>query len=371
MAQRQEVSGGATHDAHTSTPGRALLTTLSILREDLPEDQRRSAHRGRQGVSALSNRAGGDPSLLHLSSATTEALPNPLGSVVPGKLDTGRNSFHQFLCQKLGDSVAHDLLPRRLRILGHVAVLWLEPEAIPAKARIGQVVLEFDSKIRSVLRRTAPISGPFRQPAVELIAGDAHTETAFRENRCTFHLDPMKVMFSIGNKAERARMSQLGAGELVIDMFAGIGQFSIPMAVHAHPRLVHAIEWNPDAFHYLQQNIEANRVTHLVTPHLGDTGVLAPQIAQGNADRVLMGLIQGTTRYFKQALACLHTGGILHVHEIGPRHDAAGRTVELLERAAQDERRQVTLLATRTVKTFSPGWNHFVIDARIDEVTQN
>lgn len=278
-----------------------------------------------------------------------------------------RKGFYQFLCQKTGDVVAHDLLPRRLRILGHVAILWLEPEAIPAKARIGQAVLEFNPKIHSVLRRTAPIFGAFRQPAVELIAGDPRTETTFRENRCTFQLDPMKVMFSIGNKAERARMSQLGTGELVIDMFAGIGQFTIPMAVHAHPRMIHAIEWNPDAFRYLQHNVVENRVSDRVTPHLGDAAILAPQIAQGNADRVLMGLIQGTTRYLSQALACLHNGGILHVHEIGPRQNAIGETTEVLEGAAKEQSRKVVLLATRTVKTYSPGWSHFVIDARIEE----
>lgn len=290
---------------------------------------------------------------------------------MPSNRHTGRKSFYRFLCQKLGDSVSHDSLPRRLRILGHVSVLWLEPEATPAKERIGQAVLEFDPKIRSVLRRTAPISGPFRQPAMELIAGDSDTETAFRENYCTFHLDPMKVMFSIGNKAERARMSQLGAGELVIDMFAGIGQFSIPMAVHARPRMIHAIEWNPDAFNYLQQNIQANRVSHLVTPHLGDTGILAPQIAKGKADRVLMGLIQGTTRYLSQAIACLHAGGTLHVHEIGPREDAISGMINALEHAAQHEGRRVTLLSTRTVKTYSPGWNHFVLDAQLDEAAQD
>jgi tRNA wybutosine-synthesizing protein 2 len=206
---------------------------------------------------------------------------------------------------------------------------------------------------------------------MELIAGDSDTETAFRENYCTFHLDPMKVMFSIGNKAERARMSQLGAGELVIDMFAGIGQFSIPMAVHARPRMIHAIEWNPDAFNYLQQNIQANRVSHLVTPHLGDTGILAPQIAKGKADRVLMGLIQGTTRYLSQAIACLHAGGTLHVHEIGPREDAISGMINALEHAAQHEGRRVTLLSTRTVKTYSPGWNHFVLDAQLDEAAQD
>jgi len=252
-------------------------------------------------------------------------------------------------------------------MLGHVAVLWLEPDAVPAKAMIGKAVLEFDSKIRSVLRRTAPISGPFRQPAVELIAGDARTETTFRENHCTFRLDPVKVMFSIGNKAERVRMSQLGAGELVVDMFAGIGQFSVPMAVHARPRMIHAIEWNPDAFHYLQENIEANHVSHIVTPHLGDAAILAPQIAEGTADRVLMGLIQGTAKYLPQALTCLHAGGILHVHEIGPRQDAIGATIQAIEGAANDQGRRATLLATRTVKTYNPGWDHFVIDARIDE----
>jgi tRNA wybutosine-synthesizing protein 2 len=280
-------------------------------------------------------------------------------------------SFYRFLCGRLGDSVACDALPRRLRILGHVAVLWLESEAVPAKAMIGQAVLQFNPKIRSVLRRTAAISGPYRQPAVELIAGDTHTETAFRESRCIFHLDPMKVMFSIGNKAERARMSQLGAGELVVDMFAGIGQFSIPMAVHAHPRMIHAIEWNPDAFHYLQQNIQANHVSSLVTPHLGDTAILAPQIAKATADRVLMGLIQGTTKYLPEALACLRAGGILHVHEIGPRQDAIAPTIEAIEGAAKTEGRRVRLLGARTVKTYSPGWNHFVIDARIDDASEH
>jgi tRNA wybutosine-synthesizing protein 2 len=157
-----------------------------------------------------------------------------------------RLSFHQFLQKELGDQINPELLPRRLRRLGHVAVLWLHPSVAEYKRQVGKAVLKYDSRIRSVLRRTAAISGPYRQPAVELIAGSNQTETKFKENRVIFHLNPMKVMFSIGNKAERIRMSQLGTGECVVDMFAGIGQFSLPMAVHAKPRRIHAIEWNPD-----------------------------------------------------------------------------------------------------------------------------
>lgn len=276
-------------------------------------------------------------------------------------------TFSQFLQKRLGAKIPPDLLPRRLRILGHVAILWLHPKVVENKNLIGNTVLEYDSKIRSVLRRTAAISGPYRQPAVELIAGSHETETVFKENNVIFHLDPMKVMFSVGNKAERLRMSQLGSDELVIDMFAGIGQFSIPMAVHARPRLIHAIEWNPDAFHYLSQNIKANRVHDLVHPHLGDTGIMTPKLGQGIADRVLMGLIQGTTKYLEQGILCLKPSGVMHIHEIGLKNDLETNLLTMLEKTAFSLNRQVKLLNIHTIKTYNPSFDHFVLDVQVTE----
>ncbi len=44
MTCRLEVTVGATHDVHTSAPGRNTLTMPDILREDLSEGLRRSAH---------------------------------------------------------------------------------------------------------------------------------------------------------------------------------------------------------------------------------------------------------------------------------------------------------------------------------------
>ena len=275
--------------------------------------------------------------------------------------------FSQFLQKRLGAKIPPDLLPRRLRILGHVAILWLNPKIVEYRNLIGNTVLEYDSKIRSVLRRTAAISGPYRQPAVELIAGSPNTETVFKENNVIFHLDPMKVMFSVGNKTERLRMSQLGSDELIIDMFAGIGQFSIPMAVHACPRLIHAIEWNPDAFHYLSQNIKANRVHDVVHPHLGDTGIVTPKLGQGIADRVLMGLIQGTTKYLEQGILCLKPGGTMHIHEIGFKNDLKTKLLTILEKTASSLNRQVKLLIMNTIKTYNPSFDHFVLDVQVTE----
>jgi len=277
-----------------------------------------------------------------------------------------RGTFRRFLCQRLGDLIPCNLLPRRLRILGHVAILWLDPQLLPYKELIGQAVMEFDPRIRSVLRRTSAIGGPFRQPSMELIAGSSDTETSFKENGCIFNLDPSRVMFCLGNKAERMRMSRLGGGEMVVDMFAGIGQFSIPMAVHARPRIIHSIEWNPEAFHYLQINIQMNRVDDIVKPHFGDAANLAPRIADGQADRVVMGLIQGTTRYLEQGISCLRPRGILHFHEVAPRPDAISLVDGMVKRAAREAGRQAITLGTRIIKSYNSRMVHVVVDTRIN-----
>jgi tRNA wybutosine-synthesizing protein 2 len=236
---------------------------------------------------------------------------------------------------------------------------------LPHKESIGLKVLEYDSRILSVLRRVDAISGPFRKPALELIAGSSETETTLSENGCAFHIDPMKVMFSLGNKAERERMSLLGTGELVVDMFAGIGQFTIPMAVHAAPHVIHAIEWNPEAFHYLEKNISENRVSHIVTPHNGDAAIIATEVSQGQADRVLMGLFPGTATYLDKAFECLRPGGVLHFHEIFARPEASKRATKIVEDAALRMDKQVTILSSRIIKSFNPQIDHVVLDVQV------
>ena len=276
-----------------------------------------------------------------------------------------RKTFHQFLQTELGDQISSELLPRRIRILGHVAILWLNQQVVDAKELIGETTLRYSPKIRSVLRRTEAISGTYRKPAVELIAGSPETETFFRENKVVFHIDPMKVMFSVGNKAERLRMSKLGSAEVVIDMFAGIGQLSLPMAVHAKPKMIHAIEWNPDAFHYLTQNIQANNVSEIVQPHFGDTRLVVPTFGQGIADRCIMGLIQGTELYLEPGIRCVRSGGIMHIHEIGPKEDMVTKLFQKIKRVTSSMARQVELVKTRTIKTYNPKYNHFVLDIEI------
>ena len=103
------------------------------------------------------------------------------------------------------------------------------------------------------------INGPKREPDVEILVGD-NTETIHRENHCFFKLDVAKMMWSKGNTTERKRIGTIVKdGEIVVDMFAGIGYFSIPIAVHSKPEKIYSIEINPVSYSYLKENIALNK----------------------------------------------------------------------------------------------------------------
>jgi tRNA wybutosine-synthesizing protein 2 len=204
------------------------------------------------------------------------------------------------------------------------------------------------------------INGLKREPEVEVLIGDG-TETIHKENHCLFKMDVAKVMWSKGNTGERKRMANIVRdGEVVVDMFAGIGYFSIPMAVHSKPAKIYSVEINPIAYGYLCENIHLNKVEDIVEPMLGDCRELAPR---GVADRVLMGYIGNTHEYLPAAMEVLKDGGVVHYHESVPDKIKFIRPVERIKEAAGE--RDVEVLKKRIIKPYSPGVYHVVVDAKI------
>ena len=235
--------------------------------------------------------------------------------------------------------------------IGHVIVLDKEVDNIEEFLKMRDV---------KTVVKLGNISGKKREPEIEILAG-SQTETIHKENGCLFKLDVAKVMWSKGNINERLRIAKLiQDNENVLDMFAGIGYFTIPAAVHAKPKCIHAIEINPISFKYLNENMKLNKVENIVKPVLGDSMVLAPNY---KVDRVLMGYIGNTQDFIKPAIKALNNEGIIHYHESVPEKIKSERPISRIKEAAKGM--SVELLNEKVIKKYSPGVVHLVIDVKI------
>ena len=232
-------------------------------------------------------------------------------------------------------------------------------DALPEERReaVGEALLKLHGNADTVLARGG-ISGTRRDPTTEVVAGTGETETVHVEHGTKYALDLSSVMFSPGNKAERARMGEVvEPGERVFDMFAGIGYFALPMARAGAE--VTAAELDPDAYRFLVENARLNGVSDRLRPVLGDCrGV------ETTAERVVMGHYDAH-EHLESALDALVSGGTLHLHEATPEPLFPDRPVERLRSAADDAGRSVEVLGTRVVKDHSAGVVHGAVDARV------
>ena len=215
---------------------------------------------------------------------------------------------------------------------------------------------------RTVLKITGIIHGKYREPEMKRLFGPGGDIT-HRENSIRYKFDPEKIMFSQGNHIERTRIANIDMrGEIVVDLFAGIGYFSLPAAVHAGAREVHSCEINPVSYEYLKENIRLNRA-HNVIPILGDCRSVAPS---GVADRIFMGYVGTTHHFLATALRSLRSEGIIHYHETCPVHRFPEQTLERLEKAADDFGKvKIKMQRLEKVKNYGPRMVHVVADVEV------
>ncbi len=251
-------------------------------------------------------------------------------------------------------------LPRKWEKFGNVLVLKME--GIKEKEKVAEVYASV-LKCKSVLEDVGGIEGVERKPNFKLIYGN-DAETIHVENGIKYKFDVSKIMFSSGNIDERIRMGKIvRKGETVIDMFAGIGYFSLPMAFHGRAK-VYAIEINPVAFKYLKENIKLNKLENLITPILGDC---REKILEGIADRIVMGYLNSIP-FFKYALKGLKNEGIIHFHQKCREEEFPHKLFNEIKDMASEYGYEAKMLFYKKIKSYAPRIIHGVIDIKVRKV---
>ncbi len=230
------------------------------------------------------------------------------------KVEQKKISITDFLRGKLPEELLN-FIPSSFDVIGHVAIVKIPLELKKYEQLIGQALIETHKNIKTVLAKETAVTGKFRLRDFRLIAGENKTETIHKEYGCSFFLDVKKTFFSPRLANEHFRISSLvNEGETIVDMFAGVGPFSILIAKKHRNVKVYAIDANPDAIEYLKRNIALNKVEDKVFPILGDVEEASKSIEKEKINRVIMNLPEESFRYLKTACNLLKVGGIIHFY---------------------------------------------------------
>ncbi|WP_049987961.1 class I SAM-dependent methyltransferase [Halobellus rufus] len=246
--------------------------------------------------------------------------------------------------------------------LGDVVIL---DEDDPERARrIADAIVESDLRARTVVNRASKVKGELRVREWDVLVGES-TETVHREYGYEFALDIASVYFSPRLATERHRViSQVEADERVIDMFAGVGPFAVPMAGRGAE--VVGCDLNPVAVEYLRENARRNGVEDRVTAIAGDVRDLAAEYA-GWADRLVMNLPHSAGDFLDTAVELASEECVLHYYDIQHEDDPFGPGERAIREAVADSDADydVTVETERVVRSYAPHEYNVCLDVRL------
>ncbi|KAF8966374.1 hypothetical protein BGZ46_000378 [Entomortierella lignicola] len=262
-------------------------------------------------------------------------------------------------------------------------------------------------------------------PTIENFSKAYWAETC--QNHVWYRWAPMFTMFSAGNITEKERVAKSrpifdARGKTVVDLYAGIGYFSLVYLVHAGAKTVHACEWNPWSVQGLLQGATKNEISYKVyrgrdiistdqeSPDQKDEQLFelgdAPKPTHGKkpkeygqlvvypgdnaqwinffenqAHHVNLGLIPSAEPGWVLGVRalCPQEGGYLHVHHnirVGEEETFKTYLLESLQglfaKWKQDSLWQLDIRHIENVKSFAPMVYHYVIDIECrPQIVQN
>ena len=232
---------------------------------------------------------------------------------------------------------------------------------------IGETLLEQVKSARSVFYQSSSVEGEFRTRDLEILAGDDKTETEYKESGCRFVVDVRKAFFSPRLSSERMRIAELvNDGEVIVNMFGGIGMFSI-IAAKKKKCTVYNIDINPDASNFCQKNIAINKLAGNVISIHGDASDVIENQLENKSNRTLMLLPEKSDEFLSSAILASKNSGVIHYYS----HIHADKKLDAAKLSEQHYL-EVTpvksaILGSKIVRPVGPRFYQTVVDAKIEK----
>jgi tRNA (guanine37-N1)-methyltransferase len=162
---------------------------------------------------------------------------------------------------------------------------------------------------------------------------------------------------------------QVQQGEVILNMFAGVGSYSVIIAKHSKPEKIFSIDINPATIQYMRENIKLNKIEERVIPIHEDSKTAIEERFHNVADRVLMPLPERAYEYLDSALLALNpNGGWIHYYDF----EHANKEEAPIEKTKMKVSEKLHTLGAdfevtfgRVVRTTGSNWYQVVLDIQV------
>ena len=289
-------------------------------------------------------------------------------------------SIEEALIGELPENIL-ELVPKSYDIIGKIAIVEFDQintinnkNVLSYKKKVAEALVNVNKTVETVYEKKSEVKGRYRLKELKVIYGDDNPETIHKENNCLFKLDVKKTYFTPRLVFERKRISSnsFQKQEIIADMFAGVGPFSIQIAKNTDAK-IYAFDVNPSAYKYLVDNIELNKMKGEVIAHNMDVKeLLNPdnklgKLLKNKIDRIIMNLPEQSINYLDVACFLMKKpSGILHFYQFHEKPNPIKKGIENLNTNLKDSGWHIEeILNFKIVKPFSPKSDLIVIDLKI------
>ncbi|MDR2699630.1 MAG: class I SAM-dependent methyltransferase family protein [Nitrososphaerota archaeon] len=258
-------------------------------------------------------------------------------------------------------------------IVGDIAIIKVPSDDVEnAKNAVEEIMKLYPRRVKAVFMQVSAVQGNFRVRQLKFLAGENRTVTIHKEHGCFFKVDVERCYISPRLLFEHKRIPALVAqGEVIINMFSGVGCFSILIAKTTNTK-VYSIDINPTAYEFMQENVQLNNVSGSVVPLLGDSKEVVNTQLRNVADRVLMPLPELALKYLPYALMALkQSGGCIHYFDF--QHATKGESP--IEKTCQKVVKCLDPLGvhyrigfSRIIRSTGPHWYQTVLDIYVSSL---
>lgn len=273
----------------------------------------------------------------------------------------------EVLQEKL-DVTEIDRLSSSFDIIGSIAIIKIPETLSSKKTLIADTLIEEIKSVNTVFSQVSAIEGDYRLRKLEFLSGENTPITLYKEHGSTFKVDVINTYFSPRLSTERLRISNLvNPDEVIVNMFGGVGTFSMVIARNNRSSKIYSIDSNPIAYDLCKENTEINKLSNNVFPILGDAKEIIPKKLRGIATRVLMPLPEKAKEFVDFAVSSLvNSKGIVHYFaHVGAENKKNAIQSALLDTTASFGDFNHIIKNIRVVREVGPRFYQIVSDVQV------